>query len=180
MAKKKQKLQFNWGTIIALVVSFAALITTIYEANILKAQQEALVWPYFEVSPRFGGNGYSIVALNNGTGPAIITSVECRYGGNPVASFMDVLDILSPDSAVNYYAFNYRDLNNTVFRAGEERTVFLMSWTPATRRLIQNAESITLKVAYKSVLGDEWVYDSETGEHTKGKFKSELEFKTSR
>ena len=116
-------IRFNWGTIIALVVSFAALITTIYEANILKKQQ-ALVWPYFEVSEQYSGEGFGFNAKNSGTGPAIITSVEVTYDGEPIGSFMDLLDELSPDSTINYYNFQYRSLNNTVFMAGEERVVF--------------------------------------------------------
>ena len=175
-----KKLQLNWGTTVALLVSFAALITTIYEANILKAQQQALVWPYFEVYPNYTGEGFSVVARNLGTGPAIITSVETKYGGRPVGSFMDVIDILDPDSTMSRYSFNYRSLNNTVFKAGEERIVFMMPWNPQTRKMIQRAAPLSFKVAYKSVLEDYWVYDSEAKSHEKGRFKSPLEFFTSR
>ena len=176
----KPKFQLNWGTTVALLVSFAALITTIYEANILKAQQEALVWPYFEVSPHYGGDGFGFIAKNSGTGPAIITSVECRYDDELVANFMDILDLLAPDTVINYYEFNYRALNNTVFRPGEERFVFLMKWTPQTRKMIQNAKQTHFKVAYRSVLNDHWVYDSKAQTHEEDQFKSSLEFTTSR
>ena len=177
---KRKNLQLNWGTTVALLVSFAALITTIYEANILKAQQQALIWPYFEVYPQYTSEGFGVKARNLGTGPAIITSVQTNYGGSPVASFMDVIDLLDPDSTLNRYSFNYRSLNNTVFKAGEERIVFLMPWTPKTREMIHRAEPLSFKVEYKSVLEDYWVYDSEAGSHEKGRFTSPLEFFTSR
>jgi len=178
---KLKKLQLNWGTTVALLVSFAALITTIYEANILKAQQQALIWPYFEVSPMYTGEGFGVKARNLGTGPAIITSVETNYGGKPVSSFLDIIDLLDPDSTVNRYSnFKYRSLNNTVFKAGEERIVFLMPWTPQTREMIQRAAPIFFKVEYKSVLDDYWVYDSEAKSHEKERFKSQVEFFTSR
>ncbi|MEM6641942.1 MAG: hypothetical protein AAF616_03095 [Bacteroidota bacterium] len=177
---KLKKLQLNWGTTVALLVSFAALITTIYEANILKSQQRALVWPYFEVFPNYTSAGYSVVARNLGTGPAIITSVETKYDGEPVGSFMDIIDKLDPDSTISRYSFNYRSLNNTVLKAGEERIVFLMPWSTTTRKMIQKAKPLTFKVEYKSVLDEYWVYDFETKTHQEGRFKSSLEFYTSR
>jgi len=177
---KLDKSNFNAGTSIALLVSFAALITTIYEANILKSQQQALVWPYFEVYPNYTGEGFSVVARNLGTGPAIITSVETTYGGTPVETFLDVIDQLDPDSTMSRYSFNYRSLNNTVFKAGEERIVFLMPWTPQTREMIQRAKPLAFKVEYKSVLDKYWVYDFEAKTHTEGRFKSQLEFYTSK
>lgn len=174
-----KKLQLNWGTTVALLVSFAALITTIYEANILKTQQQALVWPYFEVYPNYTSEGFSVVARNLGTGPAIITSVETRYGGELVGSFFEVIDQLDPDSTISRYSFNYRSLNNTVLKAGEERVVFLMPWSPKTREMVQRAKPLSFKVEYKSVLEDYWVYDHETKTHERGRFKSKLEFYTS-
>ncbi len=176
----KKGVKLNWGTTIALVVSFAALITTIYEANILKRQQESLVWPYFEVGQSYSGEGFGFIAKNSGTGPAIITSVEVTQEGQVIGSFMDLLDILSPDSSLNYYGFEYRSLNKTVFRPGEERKVFFMKWTPLTRQLISRAKPIRIKVEYRSVLEDYWVYDSETSSSTKGRYKSRLEFTSSR
>lgn len=174
------KIKFNWGTIIALVVSFAALITTIYEANILKSQQQALVWPYLEVEQSYSGEGFGFVAKNSGTGPAIVTSVEVMHGDTPIPSFMDLLDILSPDSSVNYYKNTYRPLNSSVFRPGEERTIFFMEWTPFNRQLIEKADDLIVTVEYKSVLDDYWVYESEEGKSSPGRFTSRLEFTTSR
>lgn len=176
----KKGFSLNWGTTIALLVSFAALITTIYEANILKRQQESLVWPYFEVDQNYSGKGFGFLAKNSGTGPAIITSVEVTHDGELIGSFMDLLDMLSPDSSVNYYGFEYRSLNKTVFRPGEERMVFLMEWTPYTRELISRAKDIEIKVEYRSVLEDYWVYESQSQTSEKKRFKSRLEFTSSR
>ncbi|MFK7954331.1 MAG: hypothetical protein AB8B73_15880 [Ekhidna sp.] len=174
------KIKFNWGTLIALIVSFAALITTIYEANILKSQQQALVWPYLEVEQSYTSEGFGFVAKNSGTGPAIVTSVEVTHGEEPIASFMDLLDILSPDSSVNYYENTYRALNSSVFRPGEERTIFFMEWTPNNRALLKKAKDIKITVEYKSVLDDFWVYESDKGKSSAGRFTSRLEFTTSR
>ena len=38
------------GTIMALVISVIAMITSVYEANILKSQQTSMVWPYLHLS----------------------------------------------------------------------------------------------------------------------------------
>ncbi len=176
----KHKIQFNWGTIIALLVSFAALITTIYEANILKSQQQAMVWPYFEVGPTYNGEGFGFRAKNSGTGPAIITSVEVLHNGEPIGSFMELLRDVSPkDSVVNLYNYNYQSLNNTVFPPGEERMVFFMKWSPLNRMLEQRVGEIDIKVEYKSVLDDYWTYTLSTGEHVQERFQSSKEFFTS-
>lgn len=176
----KKGLRLNWGTTIALVVSFSALITTIYEANILKKQQESLVWPYFEVDQQYTASGFGFLAKNSGTGPAIITSVEFNHDGKPIGSFMDLLDELSTDSIVNYYSYQYRALNNTVFRPGEERVVFLMNWTPYTRELISRAKEIEIIVEYRSVLDDYWVFNSKEKTHERKRYTSKLEFTSSR
>jgi len=170
--------QINWGTALALLVSFAALITTIYEANILKAQQEAMVWPYFEVSSKYSGKGFSFEAKNSGTGPAIITSVECTFEDEPIADIGQILDRVNTDTTLNYYSFNYRSLNQTVFTPGEERVVFLMPWSETTRKLAPIIQHLQFKVEYRSVLGDYWVFDTSDRSHREGRFKSRLEFQT--
>ncbi len=66
----------NIGTLLALLISVLALVVSIYEANLLKVQQTALVWPYLTVSPNYNAQRFSFIAENNGTGPAVIKSVE--------------------------------------------------------------------------------------------------------
>ncbi|MEM1321527.1 MAG: hypothetical protein AAGG75_14820 [Bacteroidota bacterium] len=165
------------GTLLALVISIIALFTSIYEANIMKSQQQALVWPYFEVVPSFSGEGFKFVAYNNGTGPAIIKSVEVRYKGHVIKSIDALLDAIKVDRVIGYDRLRISSLNNSVYKAGEERAILHMPWDEETREMAKDMGNVSIKVQYESVLGDFWLYDSEGKKHLKGEqFKSELEF----
>ena len=158
------------------MISLVALLVSIYEANLMKAQQRALVWPHFVVSPNYSGRGFSFIADNYGTGPAIIESVEVRYKDTLIVDYDDLLDRINPNRQIGYDRLHMTSLNQTVFKAGEERQVFNMPWDDETREMAKQMQYVTIKVQYKSVLGDQWVFDSNTQEHRSERFKSEREF----
>ena len=99
--KRKDFLQ-NAGTLIALVISIIAMATSIYEANILKAQQKSMVWPYLSVSTSYSKTGFSAEAFNNGTGPAIVKSMEVSVDDMPVETMLDLVKVLMPQSNLGY------------------------------------------------------------------------------
>ena len=158
------------------MISVIALIVSLYEANILKDQQRALVWPYFGVGSNFSGKGFSFVASNNGTGPALIKSMEVIYEDSVYPSFEDILDKIKPDRVIGYDRLRFSNLNNTVVKPGEERAIFNMPWDDETREMASFLMNTRIKVQYCSVLGDCWVYDSADDSHTEGTFKSRAEF----
>ncbi|MCR9251110.1 MAG: hypothetical protein NXI20_11840 [bacterium] len=177
MAKKKRTMQFQTvGTAMALIISVSALVVSIYEANLLKAQQKALIWPYLSVEPSYSGDGFSFVSTNNGTGPAIIKSMEIRRNGLPVKNYDELLDLIKPDREIGYDYIKMKSLNNTVMKPGERRVIFNMPWTDETREMVKNFGDITVVVQYCSVLDECWLYKSETNEHVEGELKADLEF----
>ncbi len=164
------------GTLLALVISSLALFVSIYEANILKSQQESMVWPYLTVSKNYSSDGFSFVVNNNGTGPAIVKSMEVRYKGQPVQDFDALLDRIKPDRKIGYDRLRMSGLNNDVVKVGERRIIFNMPWDKETRKMSESMIYVQVVVQYCSVLGDCWVYDFENDEHRKGKFRAEVEF----
>ncbi|MEL6698106.1 MAG: hypothetical protein AAFP89_17810 [Bacteroidota bacterium] len=164
------------GTILAIAISLLALAVSVYEANLLKAQQRAMVWPHFTIAGSFSERGFSFVATNFGTGPAIIESVEVRFKDSLISNHDDLLDRINPQREIGYDRIRMSTLNQTVFKAGEERVVFNMPWDDETREMATYMRFVTIKVQYKSVLGERWIFDSETNDHVLGEFQSELEF----
>ncbi len=166
------------GTALALVISVAALIVSIYEANLLKDQQRATVWPHVSIVAYYNSEGFGYRAINSGIGPAIVRSMEVRYAGELVENMDTLLDRLEPGRKIGYDRLRMNRLNNTVIMAGEERVLLQMPWDEETRRMVKNIETkgVTTRMTYCSVLDDCWVYDSESETHQAGTFKSELEF----
>lgn len=177
---KKLKLNINvfqnLGTILALVISALALFVSIYEANIMRDQQKALVWPYLMVNSSYSGNGFSFVAVNNGTGPALVKSMEVLYKGKPMSSYNQLLNEIKPDRVIGYDRLRMSDLNGTVIRPGETRQIFNMPWDDETRQMVDSMQYVKVTVQFCSVLEECWFYNSIDKEVIKGEFKSELEF----
>jgi len=165
------------GTIMALVISVIAMITSIYEANIMKSQQKAMVWPYIKASEAYNSKGFAVKVFNNGTGPAIIKSVEVTYKDKPIKDVNQLLDSLKPDRTFGYDIVTNNDINNYVFKSGEEVILLGFSWNEETREAINNFQYVDVKIAYESVLGDKWLYDSNNDIYTEGKdFKARIEY----
>lgn len=164
------------GTALALVISIMALGVSMYEANLMREQQSAMVWPYLTVDKNYSGRGFSFEAKNNGTGPAIIKSMEVRYRDTLMADYDELLDAIKPNRKIGYDILRMGDLNETVMKAGEEREVFNMPWNDETREMSKEMMYVTVKVCYCSVLGDCWVFDSKENSITEGTFKAEKEF----
>ncbi len=166
------------GTLIALVISIIAMITSIYEASILEEQQKSMVWPYLGVSTNYSHDGLSASIYNNGTGPAIVKSVEVRVDSKPVASMLELVKVLMPKSNLGYDILRQNKVNNYVFRPGEEVEIIGFPWTEETRELAKQMNSmVQILICYESVLGESWVYDSKDDSHREGKFKAKVEYK---
>lgn len=164
------------GTALALFISMMALGVSVYEANLMRDQQSAMVWPYLKIGNSYNGEGFGFIAINNGTGPAIIKSLEVRYKDKLMHDYNELLNTIKPDRTIGYESIRMDKLNNTVMKAGEERELFNMDWNEESRIMVDSMAGVTVKVCYCSVLGDCWIYDSETDEVTKGAFKSKVEF----
>ncbi|WP_350285615.1 hypothetical protein [uncultured Croceitalea sp.] len=166
------------GTATALIISVLALVVSIYEANLLKAQQKATVWPYLTISQNYNSEGFSLYGLNNGTGPALVSSVSVRYNNKTVTDYQDLLVKLKPDNSVGYDKIRTNQLNNTVLKAGEERLLFFLEWDDETRKIVAklNQENLSILVQYCSVLDECWTFEYPSGKRVKENFKSEVEF----
>lgn len=166
----------NVGTIMALSISILALCVSVYEANIMRSQQKATVWPYLWLSQGYNSEGFSFNAGNNGIGPALIKSVEVRYKGELIKDMSELLDKIKPDHKLGYNQLRMSSFNQTVMKAGEERQIFFMPWNEETREMVKSMQYVSIKVQYCSVLEDCWVFDLTNNTRKEEEFKAEKEF----
>ena len=178
MNQKRVDMLQNAGTLVAIVISIIALITSIYEANILKAQQKSMVWPYLSVGTSYSERGFSATVYNNGTGPAIVKSVEVRVDSKPVENMFEMINKLMPNNSLGYDILRQNKVNNYVFRPGEEVEMIGFSWNEETRKLAKLINSkVQIMICYESVLGESWIYDSKNDSHKEGTFKAKVDYK---
>ncbi|MCI4671259.1 MAG: hypothetical protein MRZ79_24175 [Bacteroidia bacterium] len=165
-----------FGTGLAILISISALMVSIYEANLLRTEQRALVWPYLSVRHSYNSQGFSFIATNNGTGPAIVKSVEVSLNDTLMEDYDQLLDLVRPQRKIGYDFIRMGALNNTVMKAGEEREIFHMPWTEETRLMAARLAKAQFKVNYCSVLEDCWIHEKKSNSHEKGKFSAKKEF----
>ncbi|MEM9916519.1 MAG: hypothetical protein AAF990_00405 [Bacteroidota bacterium] len=178
MSKDRNTILQNVGTAAALLISIIALMTSIYEANILKAQQKSMVWPYLSAGMSYTEAGFSIDVYNNGTGPAIVKSVEVLVDSKAVVSLPEMVNSLMPDSGIGYDILRQSKIHNYVFKSGEEVEIVGFSWNDKTRELAHLISAkVQIIVCYESVLGDSWIYNYKEDSHEEGQFKAAVEYK---
>lgn len=122
-SKEKTSLRFSRADIIAFIalfVSLGALLVSVYEANILSAQQSIMqsqqkssVLPYLVENVNMSINGeegtYSYTLENKGIGPAKITSAVLSFNEKEIEdyfAFLEELKIIFPsgiDFGLSYH-----------------------------------------------------------------------------
>ena len=161
----------------ALVISIIAMVTSIYEAGIMKSQQKSMVWPYLSITEHYNSEGFGVKITNKGTGPAIVTSVQLDYKDMPMENIDVLLDSIKPDRSFGYNILRNTSISNYVFTAGEEIMLFGLPYNEETQVVLEDIPNVRIRIGYKSVLDEHWFYDSETEEHLKEQFKATKEFK---
>ena len=132
--------------VVAIVLSVLACVISLYEANIMSAQQKALVWPHLRLDDNFNANGYSVVASNNGVGPCIINSMEVVYHGKPIDSYNNLLSQLNKNQVIGYENIKINKLNNTVLKNGEERLLFQIALNDSTQHIVNELRKLNYKI----------------------------------
>ena len=177
MSKSSTERYQSIGTALAIIISLFAMFISLYEANIMKSQQSAMVWPYLDLSQQFNNDGFAIEISNKGTGPAIITSVQVDYNGIPVENIDVLMDSLNPNRTFDYDILRNSTVGNQVFMSGEKRIIFGLQYNDETWVVQRNLGKIRIRIGYKSVLEEHWFFDSEDGSHAQEKFEAVQEFK---
>lgn len=144
----------------AVIVGVCAILVSLYQAELMRNQQAAAVWPYVNIG--MSSNMYGeppelmFLAANSGVGPAIVRWAELRLDGEPVTTWEGLSATLT-DAETAARPRQIQTLNGRVIKAGEHIIVF----QPRDRALIEalfaaSAERVDVLVCYCSIQDECW------------------------
>ncbi|MBI1393280.1 MAG: hypothetical protein GC152_11125 [Alphaproteobacteria bacterium] len=150
-----------------LFTGAVALWAAVNEADAVRKQQLATVWPYISVSPmNYGSPGeerFEIIVRNKGIGPARIKSVRLEVDGKEETSWYDLAAELSGGKQIG---ISNTPIANEVISPEEELTAvsFDVAYAPKEavfgfRDLVRNGRA-NIFVCYCSVFDDCWRLDA--------------------
>ncbi|MCB2112407.1 MAG: hypothetical protein KDD85_02530 [Parvularculaceae bacterium] len=121
------------GSIVAMVVGVSALFVAWDQAQVMRAQQHASVWPLinteFTVDPSPEGLALEMSVSNRGVGPALIESASLLVNGEPVAGRAALLNsIFGDNQPAGSASLVGSSLESNALGAGESVQLFRMTW----------------------------------------------------
>lgn len=169
-------------SLLAVLISLGALGVSLYEARILREQQQlmqeqqaASVWPYLEHEIVYTYDtekaGVQFAIANKGVGPARIDTAVIRLQGQTIEDYSALSNILRdffpPDTP---FTLSYASPSG-VLSADETYRILQVS----SPRFPGDAEyyrkiQLDFQLCYCSIYSDCWTLTNETGEPAKGCF----------
>ncbi|MFY0594467.1 hypothetical protein [Roseivirga sp.] len=170
------------ASMLAVVLSIAALGIGIIEAKIMADQQEIMAdqqrvmveqqkgsaWPYLAVESELNSIEsntqqmdsivFSWSAKNKGVGPAIVSDMNLTIHEKPYNSFkpfVDLMDSLIGDENYNLIKFGLSRKTETVYAPGEEKVLFQITFYNKDL-FFKEIGFFGLKLKYCSIYGDCW------------------------
>lgn len=146
------------AAIFAIGLSFAAMGISLMEVTSIRAQQKADVWPYLEIKASYTGEGFKLLMINKGVGPALTGDVVMTDGGAPIASLETlILKTVGEENAFGYEVYGSSDPSNGVVAPGETYNLFSVPWEDRTRLFVERVSpSIDVSTCYCSIHEDCW------------------------
>lgn len=151
------------GFFVAIIALYAAL----NEADAVRKQQQASVWPNMEYHQSFrrvpGDEALEITLINSGIGPARIGMIEFFGDGQPLKSWDDVVMFVAEQTDFGY---NNESVAGRVIRAGDEISIFSISTRSAGNEAVAafleaaGQQRITGRLCYCSVFAECWMLQS--------------------
>jgi hypothetical protein len=150
------------------IAVIGALIVSMYQANLARAQLRASGWPYLQLANGGGTRGqpYTFVVTNEGVGPARIRSVQISADGHPMLRWNDAVRALTGEGEPDllYSSFG----RGSVIPAGGSRALLTLPAGPRAEKFWLAAQSrLRAVTCYCSVYDECWVADSDVEEPTR-------------
>lgn len=133
-----------WMALIAMIVSVLALAVSVYEAQIMRSQQQIMVeeqhksvWPYIQkinsVQTSSEEVAISLTIKNLGVGPALVNQAQLQLKDQVINSYNDAFNLISEQIGVeNILGFSINHSYNSILAPGESVELFKLQCTPST------------------------------------------------
>ena len=121
------------GSIAAMLIGACALFVAWDQAQVMRKQQHASVWPLLSPDFTIDADDNSLILelslANEGVGPALIESAYLTLNGEEVVRQEVLMSRLFPNGGLKGSAsFNGSDIEGAVVGAGDEAQVFRLAW----------------------------------------------------
>lgn len=128
--------------LVAMIVSVLALAVSIYEAQIMRAQQQIMleeqhknVWPYIQkINSIKTSNDEIVISLdiqNVGVGPALINKAELEVQGASISSYDTAFKLISDQIGIeNILGFSMNHSFDGILSPGETESLFQLKMAP--------------------------------------------------
>lgn len=173
----------DWLAFLAILISFASMWLSVSElrimreeANLMRSQQKASVWPYLDVTASFSyADKISVTYAieNKGIGPALVNKIKFLENGEEISSdYTSILNLLLSTLAAqgNIDEKNVNLStginNNVVLSPGERMTLLSLvvdRFEEDQGAIVQFFRSHSFSVCYSSIYKDSWMVEG-TGE----------------
>lgn len=144
-----------WSAL-AVVIGLLALAVSLYTAHLLHRQAQASLWPRLELQS--SARSEHLLAVNKGSGPALVEQVQVRVDGRTVRNWAELLRDLAIAPVRIDEDYRAAALTGRVLAPGDSH-VFYQSLQPGQFEILSAAFDdgrATLRVCYCSSLGDCW------------------------
>ena len=162
------------ASLIAVIVSISALMVSIYEARMMKEQQDLMVsqqktsvWPYVKGNTLLNFDSISsVIAIleNKGIGPALIDEITISINGEQLKDYNEIKEQLSKIYLDHPFFLSLASLKDHVLAPGETLE-FLKIQYPSFKghyQLVSEME-IEYNLCYCSVYGECWKVNTRGG-----------------
>ena len=150
----------------AVVVGLCALGVSVYQASLMRQQQEELtaqrkaeVWPHLEFGVSNPGDAFKFILVNTGIGPARIQTIKMTLDEKPVLDWASLLRDINHTGSYNYF---HSQINGRVLRAGDQIDALTLEGSIADS-VQANLHQIQASFCYCSVYDDCWILDQDFG-----------------
>ena len=172
--RNNQNTSFNFetvGSVVAMLIGAVALFVAWDQAQVMRKQQHASVWPIVDSDLHIDGDEamrfVKLTVTNAGVGPALIESATLLVDGEPVTTLGGLREKFLPESLRGEHGFGGSGIEGTVIAPGDEVIAMQLLWTNSdevdvafanfARSFIgANAKQLTLSICYCSVFDKCW------------------------
>ncbi|HXD48235.1 MAG TPA: hypothetical protein VN600_05655 [Gemmatimonadaceae bacterium] len=143
----------------AVVLSVCALVVSFVQTTVMRAQQQASVWPRLtaDLSVNLSPDSLKLTVRNAGIGPAQLEWAQATLDSKPLASWTELISRSAPETAPNdtRASIIWNSLTGSVLVPGEERIALRATGQPA-KWVYDAATRVGLTMCYCSVFDRCW------------------------